>query len=163
VVRQATRKDHGNAGGSMIDPVEQRRRILRFARSLDRGDQPTTEQVVWLTQVLRDIGEGRDANEALGLKGGRGKKRGDAVSRERMSVALHLVAQLREEGVDHENAFEQGTKYLRQLHGLAPDDRDERYSVETVRSYWNRNKHLQSAIRQTGEKDFPYRGKTEIT
>lgn len=140
----------------MIDPLEQRRRILRFARSLQRGVQPTTEQVVWLTQVLHDIGEGRDANEALGLKGGRGKKRGDAVSRERMNRALHWVAGALEGGIDPDEAFERGAKYLRQQHGLAPDDADDRYSVETIRRYWNRNKHLQSAVRRTGEKDFPY-------
>lgn len=140
----------------MIDPVEQRRRILRFAQSLERGEQPTTEQVVWLTQVLHDIGEGRDANEALGLKGGRGKKLVDAVSRERMSMALHLVAQLREEGVDPNIAFKEGVKLLRQLHGLPPDDSDDRYSIDTLRRSWDRYPHMQSPIRRTGERDFPY-------
>ena len=140
----------------MIDPVEQRRRILRLAQHLKSGGQPTSEQVDWLAQVLQDIGEGRDATEALGLKGGRGKKRGDTVSRERMSRALHLVANLLEIGVDTETAFEQGVQYLRQQHGLAPDDPDDRYSVETLRRSWSRYKHMQSPIRRTGEKDFPY-------
>lgn len=140
----------------MIDPAEQRRRILRFAQRLKRQEQPTTEQVVWLTQVLQDIGEGRDANEALGLNGGRGKKRSDTVSRQLMSRALHWVAGALAEGIDPEEAFDGGAKYLRQLHGLAADDPDDRYSVETVRRYWNRNKPLQSPLRVAGEKDFPY-------
>lgn len=156
MVREGTCHDHDTAGGSMIDPLEQRRRILRFARKLGKGVQPTTEQVVWLTQVLLEIGEGRDANEALGLKGARGKKRGDAVSRQRMSRALHWVAGALAEGIDPEEAFDGGAKHLRQLHGLAHDDPDDRYSVETVRRYWNRYKPLQSPVRVAGEKDFPY-------
>lgn len=142
----------------MNDPVEQRRRILRFAQRLKRAEQPTVEQVAWLTRVLQEIGEGRDANEALGLKGGQGKRPGDTESRNRMNIALHWVAGALEAGRDLEKAFEEGVKLLRQLHGLAPDDRDERYSVETLRRYWNGNKHLQSPVRRTGDKDFPYRG-----
>jgi hypothetical protein len=154
-VRQGAREGLRLKGGSMIDAVEQRRRILRFAERLRRGEQPDVEQVVWLTQVLQDIGEGRDANEAFGLKGVRGKKRSDVVSRRRISEVLHLVACARAD-TDPEQAFELGARRLRQLHGLAPDDPDDRYSVETVRRYWDRYKHLQSPIRLTGEKDFPY-------
>jgi hypothetical protein len=158
VVRETTRPGAGLKGVCMNDPVEQRRRILRFAQRLKRAEQPTVEQVAWLTRVLQEIGEGRDANEALGLKGGQGRRPGDTESRNRMSIALHWVAGALEAGRDLEKAFEEGVKLLRQLHGLAPDDRDERYSVDTLRRYWNGNKHLQSPVRRPGDKDFPYRG-----
>ena len=134
---------------------EQRRRYKVIAAQLRQHIPLSAEQFDQLAEVFARIADGEDANAVLRVRATNGKSESDEVSRERMSMALSYVATLREEGMTLKQAMEEGSRLLRRLHGLHPDDPEDRFSPETLRKAWRRYPHMRSAVRHTMDEDWP--------
>jgi len=154
VVREGTRGGRLAQGSSLMGIRDQQRRLKRLAERLRQGDDLSKVEREWIANAFTDVANGRDANDALAVKRKRGQSTEDEIARERMNFTLFWVAGAMENGIQAEEAFLEGARLLRKLHGLDPDSPDEEYGVETLRRYWNSRPEWQRPERFPGEDDF---------
>ncbi len=133
---------------------DQQRRLRRLAARLRQGDELSEAEREWIARAFTDIADGRDANDALAVKRKRGHSKEDEIARERMNVALFWVAGAIDQGATEEDAFIEGARQLRRMHGLDPDSPDEEYSVETLKRFWNKYPQWRRPERSAGEPDL---------
>ena len=87
---------------------DQRKRLLSVARQMKNRIALTDEQLLHLTRVLEDVGNGGDANEALGVAHSAGKKESNEIALEERQMIFQWIvcAMLPEPSTDdHESPF----------------------------------------------------------
>lgn len=129
------------------------RALLRLAEQIDGGTPLTENQLKWLSGVCARIGRGESADEVLGLKRERGRSDADERAREVLDMALHVVGGAIDQGMSEADAYEIGVRWQRIQHGLAPDDLDDRYSVESLRRMGRKYPEKLRPMRITGDGD----------
>lgn len=134
--------------------VRARQRALRrLAEQINGGTPLTEEQLKWLSGVCARIGRGESADEVLGLKRIRGQSEADERAREVLDMALHVVGGAIDDGMSEADAYDVGARWQRIQHGLAPDDLDDRYSVENLRRMGRKYPEKLRPVRTTGDED----------
>ena len=135
-----------------MNPLDHLKRIKALAEHLKNKEALTAEQYNYLANVFEQIGNGEDANKVLGLKYEVGQNETKAEARQRISFALHWIANAilpeEEEGLGYtlDKAFEEAEKHF-------PD-----FSYDMLRKYWYQldKKHMQNLNRGTFDPDSPY-------
>jgi hypothetical protein len=144
---------------SAYSPLDYRKRLARIAEQL-WADMPLEEsERTYIADALKQIAHGTDANAALGVKFGRGQKEKDARAREKMSVILHMIAALVEEGeeADEQLTVEAACKHVMPIAcQLFGDPDGERYDVDYLKKCWYEYDHMRDVVRSTADPDFPY-------
>ncbi len=140
-------------------PLDYRKLLARIAKQLSADLPLKKSERTYLADALQKISRGVDANAALGVKFGRGQKEKDARAREKMSVILHMIAALVEEGEEGdeqltvEAACEHVMPSARKLFG---DPDGERYDADYLKKCWYEYVHMRDVVRITADPDFPY-------
>ena len=135
-----------------MSPLDFKKNWGAFVAQLKNKKPLTDEQFEYLTIVFERILNGDDANEVLGLKYKRGYSESDAKARQKISLALHWVANAilpeTEEGLGLtlDKAFEEAEKHF-------PD-----FSYVMLKKYWYSpdKKHMQNPNRNTFDPDSPF-------
>jgi hypothetical protein len=130
-----------------------RKELGKLAKQIDGGTPLTKEQLRWLSGVCARIGSGESADSVLGLVGKRGERKSAEAAKELLDFVLFHVAGQIENGVASDDAFHAGVRLQRRLHGLDPDDPDDRYSIENLRRMARKYPAKLRPIRKTGDDD----------
>lgn len=131
-------------------------RILRDLSSKIHFQQPLLdEEMQFIAIALGRIGNGEDANIAFGVKYARGRKLSDELDRQRLSVALHMVSALVDEGLRVDTACNQVSWALQANifdNGADGPAYDGRYLYNS----WSKYPHMRRLDRTIYDADFPY-------
>lgn len=133
--------------------ADQRRRLLILAEKLTRPEPPQKADVQYLTDCLVRIGKGEDANEVFGLKRGAGQKEEDERRRRDLSMFMHLVRGMVDDGWDVEPACNKVAEICQEEKFPGP-----KYDGAYLRKCWYMYEHMRSDIRTPCDEDFPYLG-----
>ena len=135
-----------------MNPLDHLKRIKAFAEQLKNNQPITEEQYQYLSNVFERIGNGEDANKVLGLNYEVGQSEAKAEARQRISLALHWIANAilpkEEEGLGYTlpKAFEEAGNNFPDL------------PYDMLRKYWYQKdkKHMQNPNRGTFDPDSPF-------
>jgi len=113
-------------------------RLRKIAMELEFGNELSIPDTYFLIQALRKIGEGGDANEALGVKVRKGERKNPANTAKKnyprftLSYIATLIAPESDGGcgMTLEDAIEYAAKSFKGNANLG-------YSAETLTHYWN--------------------------
>lgn len=139
---------------------------LDLSNQLNRGEALSDIQRKGLASIFCRIGNGEDANHVLGVSSGRGKKRSDAISRQRISMILHWVAcnvqpvpDSSEKVMSIESACAQAVTTIVPVAKRAfPGEDRVNYDEEYIFRCWSEPQyaHMRSVTRGWFDPDFPY-------
>jgi hypothetical protein len=154
MVREGAREGHCFRRGRLMGVLDQRRRLRSFAAQMRARKPLTDDQFNWLEQTFGRIGNGVDANTALGVKRNRGESIQDELARQRLNFTLFYIAGALNEGIEWEQALQEGVQLINRLHGHGLDPgRYVKYDVDTLKRAWNKYKDWQRPERLPGEPD----------
>ena len=135
-----------------MNPLDNLKRIKAFAKHLKNKKELTAKQYQYLADVFERIGNGEDPSDVLGIKFKRGSSAKDAQARQKISLALHWVANAilseAEGGLGYtlERAFEEVENHF-------PD-----FSYELLKKYWYQpdKSHMKNQERTPFDPDSPF-------
>lgn len=108
------------------------------------------EERTYLANSIEQIANRGDANEAFGVKRGRGQLAAAEENRKKRSIVMHLVATLFEESGNVDAACKDIAELLATKGGWPS------YDAEYLRQCWYNYPHLRSTERTLFDQDFPY-------
>ena len=145
---------------------DQKRRIRRLAQALEKGTSVDQLEMNFLIESLWQIGNGADANVALGVKLRKGQKNKDLIDRQRLSFILHWIqcAMYPDPGSEKqelslakacEKAELEVVPLAKQLY---PGGSSHSYNAEYLERCHGapEYKHLHTSVRTWIDDDFPY-------
>lgn len=138
-----------------MNVLDNRRIFKDLGQKIIAREPLLDDEMLLMARALIQIGDGIDANEAFGVKYGRGKKLADEKGRQRLSAALHMVSALVDEGMEvdpacnHVSAALQANSYKS---GASWPIYDARY----LYNCWFENAHMRKLDRIIYDPDFPY-------
>ncbi len=136
--------------------IADNRRILKDLGQKIIAQEPLLDaEMLLIARALTKIGDGVDANEAFGVKYGRGKKLADEKSRQRLSAALHMISALVDEGMEVDPACNHVSAAL-QANSHKSGASGPMYDARYLYNCWFENAHMRSLDRTIYDPDFPY-------
>lgn len=143
-----------------MNPTATRKRIKYYAEQLLQGVQLDQDASQALGQILAEIANGRDANEAFGLKHSRGHSESDDIARRNLRLVFSFISSATEqsealEPYTLEEAFELGSELMRRLTNSKDTDR---YDVSYLKKRWYDPKFqdLKNPIMTVWEENSPF-------
>lgn len=130
--------------------TDHRRVLADLAVRIRCGVTLQDEERTYLANCIQQISEGADANEAFGVKRGRGQSVEDDRRREKLSIAMHLVSALVEESNNVEAACKKIADLISEKGGWSS------YDAAYLRQCWYNYPHMRSIDRTLFDEDFPY-------
>ena len=135
-----------------------RKKLEVIAQKLEKSEELPTDVRLALAEIFRSIGEGADANEALGLQRKPGEKESDELAKYTLSFLFHWIsaAILPEEegGLSLTKA-----EAIRRASAISKSQRNlKTFSEKTLKSHWNNKKYFVHKRRGASPKEdyFPY-------
>ena len=138
-----------------MNPLDHKKNWTAFYHQLEAKKELQPKQFEHLAKVFKDILNGVDANEALGLKFARGNSQKKAMARQNMSFILHWVACAIEKddqgglGLTLAKAFIIASEKFELI---------AKYSPEQTEKYWYQQDkaHMQNLVRDSFDQDAPF-------
>lgn len=131
--------------------ADQRRRLLILGENLTHPEPPEQAHIQYIADCLVRIGKGEDANEVFDLKRGAGQKKEDERRRRDLSMFMHLIRGMVDDGWDVESACNKVAEITQKEEFLGP-----KYDGAYLRKCWYIYEHMRSDIRDPWHDDFPY-------
>jgi len=136
-----------------MNPIDHRKNWIAFVHQMQSKNPLTPVQFEHLAKIFKEILDGKDANEALGLKYKRGNTEGKAIARQKISLVLFWVACACESesdgglGLTLNEAFIKASEVFEKFG----------YSPEMIEKYWYQEdkSHMRNALRGYFDQDSP--------
>ena len=119
-----------------------RKKLEVIAQKLEKSEELPTDVRLALAEIFRSIGEGADANEALGLQRKPGEKESDELAKYTLSFLFHWIsaAILPEEKDGLSLTIAEA---IRRASAISKSQRNfKTFSEKTLKSHWNNKKHF---------------------
>ena len=119
-----------------------RKKLEVIAQKLEKSEELPTDVRLALAEIFRSIGEGADANEALGLQRKPGEKESDELAKYTLSFLFHCIsaAILPEEKDGLSLTIAEA---IRRASAISKSQRNlKTFSEKTLKSHWNNNKYF---------------------
>ena len=135
-----------------------RKKLEVIAQKLEKSEELPTDVRLALAEIFRSIGEGADANEALGLQRKPGEKESDELAKYTLSFLFHWIsaAILPEEKDGLSLTIAEA---IRRASAISKSQRNlKTFSEKTLKSHWNNKKYFVHKRRGASSKEdyFPY-------
>lgn len=143
-----------------MNPHDTKKRIAYYAAELKQGNQLEPNAYRALGNILEQIANGVDANEAFGLTYSRGKSESDDIARRHLSLVFWWISCAIDQPpalqppYSLEEAFEVGSDIMRKI--TKTEDTD-KYDVSYIKKCWYdpRYQHLKKPTRTIWEENSP--------
>ena len=160
-----------------MSPEDQKKRFLAFADRLESGAEITQKERTYLQRIFFEMGSGRDANEALGLKYLAGQSVKDVSARQNRSVVIKLMETMilpRDQGglgFTRTQAILKIVEYGENKLAYLPNQKNAalyqnsvekrkfpKYSYLTLEKMWKakKNSHMRKIVSTATDIDSPY-------